>query len=42
MRELVPPTMLAHLGTRSAAYLTGRSFFPRLISAPFATGLHYA
>jgi MFS family permease len=25
-----------------AAYLTGRQFFPRLISAPFANGLHLA
>jgi MFS family permease len=35
------PGVLHHLGSH-AAYLTGRSFFPRLISGPFATGLHLA
>ena len=33
---------LSYLPHAQAAYLTGRSFFPKLISAPFATGLHLA
>ncbi len=31
-----------HLSTAHANYLLGRSFFPKLISAPFANGLHLA
>ena len=34
--------MLAHLPPARAAYLTGRSFFPNLISGPFSSGLHEA
>ena len=34
--------MLATLSTANAATLTGRSFFPHLISDPFRTGLHEA
>ncbi|HZD66819.1 MAG TPA: MFS transporter, partial [Acidimicrobiales bacterium] len=34
--------VLGHLPHAQAAYLTGRSFFPRLISPPFAKGLHEA
>ena len=34
--------MLAHLPAGHAAYLTGRSFFPSLISPSFKTGLRYA
>ena len=34
--------MLANLGPARAAYLTGRSFFPKLISPSFADGLHLA
>jgi hypothetical protein len=34
--------VLARLPHARAAYLTGRSFFPSLISAPFAAGLHEA
>ena len=34
--------MLANLGADKAAYLTGRSFFPKLISPSFANGLHLA
>jgi hypothetical protein len=33
---------LAHLPHATAAYLTGRSFFPRLISASFMAGLRVA
>ncbi len=43
IQNLLGPTgVLAHLPAGHAAYLTGRSFFPRLISAPFAKGLHEA
>ena len=38
----VPHQVLANLGTARAAYLTGRSFFPKLISPSFADGLHLA
>ncbi len=34
--------MLVSLGPSRAAYLTGRSFFPKLISPSFANGLHLA
>ena len=40
--HLVGPGVLAHLPAHQAAVLTGRSFFPSLISAPFASGLHTA
>jgi MFS family permease len=39
---LGPTGVLARLPHARAAYLTGRSFFPHLISAPFANGLHEA
>jgi MFS family permease len=39
---LVPHHVLATLGPRRAAYLTGRSFFPRLISSSFQQGLRLA
>ncbi|HWG73926.1 MAG TPA: MFS transporter [Acidimicrobiales bacterium] len=42
IHQLLPASVLAHLPAGQAAVLTGQSFFPRLISAPFATGLHYA
>jgi MFS family permease len=38
----VPHQVLANLGPARAAYLTGRSFFPKLISPSFADGLHLA
>ncbi|MHB1987697.1 MAG: MFS transporter [Acidimicrobiales bacterium] len=41
MAELLGPG-IHHLPAHTAAYLTGRSFFPRLISGPFGTGLHEA
>jgi hypothetical protein len=40
--ELSRLGMLHSLPATHAAYLTGREFFPRLISAPFAAGLHPA
>ncbi len=43
IRSLLGPTgVLSHLSHAHAAYLTGRSFFPKLITAPFANGLHEA
>jgi len=43
IRNLLGPTgVLAHLPHAKAAYLTGRSFFPSVISAPFTAGLHEA
>ena len=41
MKTLLGPT-LAHLSPVTAAYLTGRSFFPRLISTPFGDGINEA
>jgi MFS family permease len=40
--HLVGPAILARLPAHQAALLTGRSFFPGLISGPFANGLHTA
>jgi MFS family permease len=42
IQQLVPASVLTHLGAGHAAYLTGRSFFPQLISPSFKTGLGYA
>jgi MFS family permease len=42
IKELVPSGVLQHLTVAQQARLTGRSFFPHLISGAFATGLHYA
>ncbi|HZT66837.1 MAG TPA: MFS transporter [Acidimicrobiales bacterium] len=41
MQTLLGPT-LAHLPVAKAHYLTGRAFFPQLISGPFRSGLHEA
>jgi MFS family permease len=41
MKELLGP-VLPHLSHTHAAYLTGRTFFPRLMSQPFSDGLHEA
>jgi MFS family permease len=41
MKELLGPT-LAHLPHARAAYVTGRGFFPELISGPFDHGLREA
>jgi MFS family permease len=42
MQQLVPASVLAHLPPGHAAYLTGHSFFPSVISPAFKTGLGYA
>jgi MFS family permease len=43
IQELLGPTgALQHLPPGQAAFITGRSFFPSLISQPFAAGLHLA
>jgi MFS family permease len=42
VEHLLGPHVLASLSASSRATLTGRSFFPHLISAPFSTGLHEA
>jgi MFS family permease len=41
IKELLGPS-LAHVSAAKASYLTGRSFFPRLISGPFHAGLSEA
>ena len=42
VQHLVGPHVLASLSAANRAALTGRSFFPHLISAPFRSGLHEA
>ena len=42
VQTLLGPTVLGHLSASNAAYLTGRGFFPELISGPFAGGLAVA
>jgi MFS family permease len=43
IQQLLGPTgALTHLPPHQVAYVTGRSFFPSLISQPFANGLHLA
>ena len=43
IQELLGPTgALQHLPAGQVAYITGRSFFPRLIEQPFAHGMHLA
>jgi MFS family permease len=42
IQHLVGTAALSHLSAAHQAVLNGRSFFPRLISGPFETGLHYA
>jgi MFS family permease len=43
IQQLLGPTgALQQLPAHQAAYVTGRSFFPSLISGPFAHGLHLA
>jgi MFS family permease len=41
MQQLLGP-VLPHISHAHAAYLTGRTFFPRLMSRPFSDGLHEA
>jgi MFS family permease len=42
MATLLGPNVLHHLPARQATALTGRQFFPSLITAPFHTALVYA
>ncbi|HEX8918398.1 MAG TPA: MFS transporter, partial [Chloroflexota bacterium] len=42
IQQLVGHHVEAHLSAANAAVLTGRRFFPQLISAPFQAGLHTA
>jgi MFS family permease len=42
VQHLLGTQVLASLSAHSQAVLTGRSFFPQLISAPFRDGLHAA
>ena len=42
IQHLVGPSVLGHLPAHAQALLTGRAFFPQLISAPFRDGLHEA
>jgi MFS family permease len=42
IQQLLGPHVLAGLSAHNQAILTGRSFFPHLISAPFRAGLHEA
>ena len=42
IQHLAGPHVLATLSAHSHAIVTGRSFFPQLISGPFRTGLHEA
>ena len=42
IKELLGPTVLHQVGAAHARYLTGRSFFPHLISGPFGHGLRLA
>jgi MFS family permease len=43
IQELLGPTgALQHMSAHQVAYVTGRSFFPRLIEQPFAHGMHLA
>src|SRR5258707_5241282 len=41
VRQLLGPTgALQHMPASQVAYITGRSFFPKLMEQPFAGGLH--
>jgi hypothetical protein len=42
IQHLLGPGVLGHLSAHDQAALTGRSFFPHLISEPFRSGLHAA
>jgi hypothetical protein len=42
IKELLGPHVLGQLSAGHASYLTGRAFFPSLISGPFLNGLHEA
>ncbi len=40
LQHLLGTHVLQTIGVHSSAIITGRSFFPHLVSAPFRTGLH--
>jgi MFS family permease len=42
IEHLVGPQVIGHLSATNASLLTGRQFFPQLISGPFQSGLHEA
>jgi MFS family permease len=42
LQHLIGPTVLGHLPAAASAQLTSQSYFPSLISKPFASGLHEA
>jgi hypothetical protein len=42
VQHLVGPHVLGAIGAHDRAVLTGRAFFPHLISEPFRSGLHAA
>ena len=42
MAELLPPSALSIIAPANAATITGKEFFPQLISAPFMHGLRFA
>jgi MFS family permease len=42
IKQLLPSASAAHVSAAHYQYLTGRSFFPHLISGPFGHGLHLA
>jgi MFS family permease len=43
IKELLGPTgALQHMSATQVAYITGRSFFPKLLEEPFGGGLHLA
>src|ERR1700722_10125929 len=42
MQQLIPPSTLAALPPANAAEITGKEFFPQLISTPFMDGLRIA
>jgi hypothetical protein len=41
-QELLGPHLLHHLSSANAAAISGREFFPSLLSQPFRSGLHEA
>jgi MFS family permease len=42
IQQLIPSAAAAHVSASHYAFLTGRGFFPHLISGPFGHGLHLA
>ena len=42
VQSLLGPAVIGHLSAANASVLTGRAFFPNLLSVPFSSGLHVA